>query len=72
MFLFIVNIARVISVFASAYALYLLFSTLIEPDLMAPALAASAASAAVIAIGPYTIARMLGDAYRDSLTPPPS
>lgn len=65
--LVIVNIARAISVLASAYAFYLLFSTLTEPGLMAPALAASAATSAVLAIVPYTIAKMLGDAYRDSL-----
>ena len=65
--LVLVNIARVLSILAAGYAFYVLAQTIVEPNLMAPALAASPATSAVIAIVPYIIARMLGDMYRDSL-----
>lgn len=55
----IVTIFEVIAVLAAAGAGWLLINTLMEPDLMAPALAASAATAAALAIIPYCIARIM-------------
>jgi hypothetical protein len=55
----VVTIFEVIAVLAAIAAGWLMISTLTQPDLMAPALAASAATAAVIAIVPYCIARLL-------------